>query len=66
MTKIFYDGPGNMWKVAIAKSVVTGKATQISGVKSRTALTFFNTHTVKTGWYKILPEFKASGVPDPL
>ena len=49
MTKIFYDVPGNMWKVAIAKSVVTGKATQISGVKFRTALTFFNTHTVKTG-----------------
>jgi len=49
MAKIFYDGPGNMWKVAIAKSVVAGKATQISGVKFRTALTFFNTHTVKPG-----------------
>ena len=44
MSKIKYNGPGNSWNVAIKKSVVTSKATQIADVPFRTAATFAKTH----------------------
>lgn len=44
---IKYNGPGNSWNVKIKKSAVTGKATSISDVKFRTAVTFLKTHSQK-------------------
>ena len=45
MATIIYVGPGNNWKVAIKKSKVTGKKTQLADVSLRTACTFIKTHT---------------------
>ena len=45
MATITYVGPGNNWKVEVAKSEVTGKKVTIADVSFRTACTFVKTHT---------------------